>query len=273
MAASPPLPLGARLVSDMGMRRGIQPPHPQRFHAGMDVSHPHGVGTPVLSVAPGTVMRVLSNTDTARAFAGYGNGVIIDHGDGLWALYAHQNRTLVQPGQRVDAGDKIGEMGATNNGKFRGMGPHLHLEFRRARDGRAPFPGPYPTPATATDPRGWLEQKGLIIGPRGAFDIRSGSEMSQIPWQGVSGVDPYPRERVRGWMIPETALGQVDEDNAYVPPQRFDRDARFGLTPLEWAAAGAGVIVLTSAAIAFIAFRPAQQVRANRRRARRRLAA
>jgi hypothetical protein len=247
----------------------------------MDLSHPHGRGTPVLSVAPGTVVRVLSNSDPGRAFSGYGNGVIVDHGDGIWALYAHQNRTLVQPGQHVEAGQKIGEMGATNNHKFPGMGAHLHLELRRVRpDGRPPFPGPYPTPATATNPRGWLEQKGLIIGPRGAFDIRAGSEMSQsgwrtawtdeANWQGISGVDPYPRERVRTWMIPETALGQVEEENAYEPPQRFDRDVRFGLTPLEWAAAGAGVIVLTSAAIAFVAFRP---VRTNRRARRRRLAA
>ncbi len=56
---------------------------------------------------------------------GYGNLVVIDHGNGWQSLYAHQDKILVQCGQSVGQGDMIGLVGATGHA----TGPHLHFEL------------------------------------------------------------------------------------------------------------------------------------------------
>jgi hypothetical protein len=56
---------------------------------------------------------------------GYGNLVIIDHGNGWQSLYGHQDRILVQCGQSVGQGDMIGLVGSTGHS----TGPHLHFEL------------------------------------------------------------------------------------------------------------------------------------------------
>lgn len=237
MAASPPLPPdGARLLSDWGIRRGRATGAP-RMHAGMDLGHTSGRGTPVLNVQAGTVFLVLRDDDRSRGFAGYGNGVIVEHADDTWALYAHMDRVDVTQGQRVAAGEPLGTMGATSNRKFPGMGVHLHIELRRRRpDGGAPFPGPYPQsverPVYSLDPRPWLESKGLRFGARGVFEVDPGSAMAltRARWSGMAGLgaiqlDPKTQQYLR-------------EDNVYEPPARFDRDVRFGLRRTEWAMVG-----------------------------------
>lgn len=205
--------------------------------------------------------------------------MVVHHpSDDTWALYAHMERVDVARGQSVSAGTRLGLMGNTSNGKFAGMAPHLHLEVRRRRrTGTTPFPSPYPQsveqPFNNLDPRPWLESKGLRFANRGGFEITPGSEMDQgrAAWAGpgVSGYDPYPRHAIGPWKVPESALGflgDIDEvENAYEPPARFDRDVRFGLTPVEWAAAGAGALVLTGTAVAFVV---RSRMRPNRRRSR-----
>jgi len=85
------------------------------FHKGLDISNQQG--TPVSSTADGTV-----------TFTGpqnfLGNVVMITHGHGVVTCYAHLQKILVQPGDKVKRGEKIALLG--NTGKS--TGPHLHYE-------------------------------------------------------------------------------------------------------------------------------------------------
>jgi murein DD-endopeptidase MepM/ murein hydrolase activator NlpD len=58
--------------------------------------------------------------------SGYGNRVMIDHGNGYMTLYGHMSKVSVTPGQTVNRGDVIGQMGSTG----RSTGTHLHFEIR-----------------------------------------------------------------------------------------------------------------------------------------------
>ena len=57
---------------------------------------------------------------------GYGNLVVIDHGNGFSTAYAHQSQIIVSVGQHVSQGQQIGMEGSTGNS----TGPHLHFECR-----------------------------------------------------------------------------------------------------------------------------------------------
>jgi murein DD-endopeptidase MepM/ murein hydrolase activator NlpD len=58
---------------------------------------------------------------------GYGNYVVIDHGDGYWSLYAHMKDVYVKSGQTVNKDTILGVEGSTG----RSTGSHLHLEVRK----------------------------------------------------------------------------------------------------------------------------------------------
>jgi murein DD-endopeptidase MepM/ murein hydrolase activator NlpD len=86
------------------------------FHLGLDIANTEG--TPIAAAAAGTVIFA-GWTD-----AGYGNCVQIDHGNGLVTLYGHMVALpLVTVGQKVTAGQLIGNVGTTGNS----TGPHLHF--------------------------------------------------------------------------------------------------------------------------------------------------
>jgi murein DD-endopeptidase MepM/ murein hydrolase activator NlpD len=57
---------------------------------------------------------------------GYGNVIIVDHGDGLSTLYAHQSSLAAGNGARVARGQTVGYVGSTGFS----TGPHLHFEVR-----------------------------------------------------------------------------------------------------------------------------------------------
>jgi murein DD-endopeptidase MepM/ murein hydrolase activator NlpD len=85
-------------------------------HSGIDIAN--RTGTPILAADAGYV--VMAGRDTW----GYGNQVVIDHGNGYLTRYAHLNTILVKAGQAVKKNQKIGTMGSTG----RSTGPHLHFE-------------------------------------------------------------------------------------------------------------------------------------------------
>ena len=87
-------------------------------HEGVDIAAPEG--TPIHAVQNGLVVY------SDNALTGYGNLVIVLHTDGSVALYAHCRSTFVFPGQRVERGQVVGEVGHTGFAQ----GPHLHFEYR-----------------------------------------------------------------------------------------------------------------------------------------------
>ncbi|MGB0388892.1 MAG: peptidoglycan DD-metalloendopeptidase family protein [Ardenticatenaceae bacterium] len=90
---------------------------PWASHMALDIAAV--VGTPILAADGGVVV--------GASWAGdYGNRVMIDHGNGLYTLYAHLSKFAVQEGHHVDAGQIIGQVGSTG----RSTGPHLHFEVR-----------------------------------------------------------------------------------------------------------------------------------------------
>jgi murein DD-endopeptidase MepM/ murein hydrolase activator NlpD len=89
------------------------------YHKGIDIANPNF--PPVAAADSGTVI-VAGWTDNA----GYGNRVVIDHGNGYQTLYGHLSKISVGVGQRVNKGQVIGNVGSTG----RSTGPHLHFEIR-----------------------------------------------------------------------------------------------------------------------------------------------
>lgn len=168
---SPLSPEQGRLTSRFGMRAGVQPPHLPTFHAGIDLGiRGAPVGTiPVFAVAPATVQVVGRNEEQRGPFNGYGNCIALKHvgigtPDPAWTFYCHMDHFASDfvAGQTIAAGTRLGFVGNTTNGKFRGMGPHLHFEVRRAtRAGASPLPGPYRM--LNIDPVIWLAQIGVTF--------------------------------------------------------------------------------------------------------------
>ncbi|MDP4096491.1 peptidoglycan DD-metalloendopeptidase family protein [Paenibacillus sp. P96] len=90
-----------------------------KMHTGIDMAAPQG--TDIHAAESGVVI-------VAEWWSGYGNTVVIDHGNGLWTLYGHirSGGIKVRTGQTVTRGQKIAEVGSTGNS----TGPHLHFEVR-----------------------------------------------------------------------------------------------------------------------------------------------
>ena len=110
-----PVPGHHRITSPFGYRI-----HPilkyRKFHTGVDIGAPNG--TPVVSAAAGTVIA-------SRSMSGYGNCIMIDHGDKV-TVYGHLSSRAVSAGETVSAGQTIGYVGSTGMS----TGAHLHFEVR-----------------------------------------------------------------------------------------------------------------------------------------------
>jgi murein DD-endopeptidase MepM/ murein hydrolase activator NlpD len=98
------------------------------YHHAIDIANRDG--GPILAADSGKVVVAgwIDNT-------GYGNRVMIDHGNGFVTLYGHMSVIQVQVGQTVQRGNVIGQMGSTG----RSTGTHLHFEIRRGGVGENPM--------------------------------------------------------------------------------------------------------------------------------------
>ena len=108
---------GTAITSTYGVRE-----HPiqgvVKEHTGIDIGNTP-MGSPVVAAADGIVTY-------AGWLGGYGNCVMINHGDGVVTLYGHGNKILTELNKEVKQGDVIMEVGSTGNS----TGPHLHFEVR-----------------------------------------------------------------------------------------------------------------------------------------------
>jgi len=103
-------PVQGVLTSGFGPRWG-------RMHTGIDIAAP--AGTPIHVAKAGDVIY-------AGWLNGYGNTVVVDHGDGIATLYGHQSRIGSTEGQTLNQGDVLGFVGSTGHS----TGNHLHFEVR-----------------------------------------------------------------------------------------------------------------------------------------------
>lgn len=108
-------PMQGRLTSGFG-RRSDPFNHRPAFHAGIDLKG--SIGQKIKATADGIV------TTSSYDKNGFGNLVVLRHGNGYETVFGHMSKRLVKKGERVQRGQVIGLMGNTG----RSTGPHLHYE-------------------------------------------------------------------------------------------------------------------------------------------------
>ncbi|MCH0564449.1 MULTISPECIES: M23 family metallopeptidase [unclassified Streptomyces] len=109
-------------------------------HTGQDFAVP--IGTPVRAAGAGRVVKVSCG-------GAFGIEVVLQHAGGYYTQYAHLAAVAVDQGQRVVAGQWIGQSGTSGNS----TGPHLHFEVRVT-----------PEPGSSLDPVPWLAERGVPVG-------------------------------------------------------------------------------------------------------------
>ena len=119
-----PVPGAYSVSSGVGARWGS-------YHTGLDIPAAHG--TPIHASCSGKVIKInttcthdYGKEESCGCGGGYGNYVIIDHGNEFITLYGHLTEVDVEIGDEVKKGDVIGKMGSTGFS----TGDHLHIEIR-----------------------------------------------------------------------------------------------------------------------------------------------
>jgi phage baseplate assembly protein W len=143
-----------------------------RFHTGVDIAA--NAGTPVRAVKSGTVTKISANQ---KPYSGFGNVVIVDHGDGYQTVYAHLSQFACKVGDSVQQGQVIGYVGSTGTS----TGNHLHFIVQKT--GHA-----MPTQGNTVNPAPLLRKGGVTI-PAGmeGYDMEGGgdSTLQQVATAGV----------------------------------------------------------------------------------------
>jgi murein DD-endopeptidase MepM/ murein hydrolase activator NlpD len=111
-------PVKGPITSPFGTRNDPFSGKPGQFHSGLDIGV--GMGTPIHVPLGGRVSFAAVN-------GGYGNHVVVDHGNGLQTTYSHLSAIEVRVGEQVSPGQEIGKVGSTGYS----TGPHLHFEVKR----------------------------------------------------------------------------------------------------------------------------------------------
>jgi murein DD-endopeptidase MepM/ murein hydrolase activator NlpD len=124
------MPFHGSITSDFGHRENPFGGMSAETHKGLDIKGP--MGAPVKAMAKGEVIF-------AGVRGGFGNCVILKHGNGFETLYGHLSRIAVRVGKKIQIGQQVGNIGSTG----RSTGPHLHYEVRR--NGRQINPEPFLT--------------------------------------------------------------------------------------------------------------------------------
>ena len=126
-------------ITDVFGPRPSQPAGTPVFHPGVDIGA--SCMTVIVASADGTVSY-------AAPYSGYGNFILIDHGDGVQTAYGHisDGTIMVSPGDHVTAGQPIARVGSTGES----TGCHLHIEVR--------------VNGTAVDPMPFFFDRGVTLG-------------------------------------------------------------------------------------------------------------
>lgn len=171
------------------------------YHDGVDYASPSG--TDVVAVWGGTVVEVAYPTSFGSAF---GRAIVIDHdklpdgSPGLWGLYAHLSAENVSVGQRVEAGQKIGDVGTTGNSS----GNHLHFGVY-AQPSWVSCGGKNPKPwidAHTTIPAGPVYRSKLVYGQKDSDSVRR--------WQDA--LNGHPLEGGENLPVTGNFLDQTQEE-------------------------------------------------------------
>jgi murein DD-endopeptidase MepM/ murein hydrolase activator NlpD len=112
------LPFPGAITSGFGHRENPFGGSDVETHKGLDIKGPYGAE--VKAMAKGTV-------EFAGPRGGFGNCIILKHGNGFETLYGHLSKIVVHVGQQIEIGDQIGNIGSTG----RSTGPHLHYEVHQ----------------------------------------------------------------------------------------------------------------------------------------------
>jgi murein DD-endopeptidase MepM/ murein hydrolase activator NlpD len=108
-------PVDGPTITEFATERAYNQGPTVGHHAGVDIVAP--LGTTVLASQAGTVKLV----DELKV---RGNTLVLDHGHGVYTLYAHLQDVLVSPGEQVESGQRVARVGSTGLS----TGPHLHWE-------------------------------------------------------------------------------------------------------------------------------------------------
>jgi len=108
---------GGEATDSFGGRRDPFGGSSSEFHSGQDISAERGTAVYAAGIA---------TVKFAGTQGGYGQIVILDHGDGISTRYGHLSKIEVVSGQQLARGELIGRVGSTG----RSTGPHLHYEVR-----------------------------------------------------------------------------------------------------------------------------------------------